>query len=149
MAWIFNTSKNCVINSNHIQFAHYELQPEFEINVYIRTEKGNRADKYTIYKKTDVEEKKILERLDELSKQIRDLGCPPLTERSIEDLQKSQNQIRQINHESFECKCRLEDLRKNRKTDPKWKETFEKFLSYLSDPNFHASNNLYDFSEML
>jgi hypothetical protein len=148
MAWIYDTSKTFVINSKYIQAAFYEFKPEFSISVHVINDYLITRP-LTIYKKTDMEMKAILKRLDELSKQHQDLARLPLAFVSIENQVKIQNQIRQINHESYECQNRLHDLNGNRYSDLRWKKIFQIFLSYLSDPNFHVSNNLYDFSEML
>jgi hypothetical protein len=283
MAWICNISKTSVINSNQIQTAYYLQKPGFSIIVHVTNEKSGYTSTQTIYQKTEMEEKAILKRLDEIHHQYAILKYPPLTpediqkrqnlmddtarelkecqdrlcdlnkkkndpewkekekkilermkevqnqrnileiailgiemvtpeyiqkrqnqkddiarelkecqdrlfelekkkndpewkekkktirdrmreldkqndilkyssfttELSREDQQKNQNQILDILHELKECQGRLLELEKKKSVDPRWKEIFQKFLSYLSDPNFHSSNNLYDFSELL
>jgi hypothetical protein len=149
MAWIFNISRTCVINSNHIQAAYYRLQPEFIIRVSVTGEEEGSSDAYLIYEKTDVEEEMILKRIQKLHEKKWFAERALLaTELSTEEKLKRQNQLQDLTRELYNCTVSVMDHQKN-KADPNYKEIFQKFLGYLSDPNFHASNNLYDFSEIL
>lgn len=169
MAWIYDCSKTYIINSNQIQSATCKFYPDFEIAVIMSSgtaspEQGTDGGlhTYTIYQKkiplidNPEHRKKIQKRIDELQTQVRQLSAL-LRTRGEGYPEKDRLKITsKLGHLKKEL-ATLEDPRltdekqiiEQRKADPEIRKAFQKFLDRISEPGFHSSNEIIDFSEII